>query len=94
MNKVFEWGTNTLALAATVLCLGAKYVRTDKSNPRSMVFYFTYPDDPTGMDKIFGVLQFSFDDVERDFTNNILKVSPKAYYNALSDLKSVIHSGK
>lgn len=87
-----EWGTSVLALAATVKTLGAEYVRTDKTIPRSMVFYFCAPTDPTGLDKILGTLNFNFDEVERDFTNGKIRVNPKLYYNSLQDLKSVIHS--
>lgn len=92
MNKVYEWGTTTLGIAAAVKCLGAKYVRTDKSNPRSMVFYFTVPEDVSGLDKLLGELHFTFDEVERDYTNGELRVDAKAYYQALQDLKSIIHS--
>jgi len=92
MDKKYEWGTSNLALAATVKCLGAEYVRTDKTNTRSMVFYFCVPEDVTGLDKVLGSYQFQFADVERDYTNGKLRVEPKGYYQALQDLKSVIHS--
>ena len=89
-----EWGTSTLGIAAAVKSLGAEYVRTDKSNTRSMVFYFCVPKDPSGLDKILGKLSFAFEDVERRYTNGSLPVDAKAYYQALQDLKSVIHSGR
>lgn len=94
MRDRYEWGTSVLGIAAAVKSLGAEYVRTDKTNSRSMVFYFCVPEDPAGLDKILGELHFTFDEVERDYTNGKLKVDAKAYYQALQDLKSVIHSGR
>lgn len=97
MNDKEEWGTSTLALAATVKALGAQYVRVDKSNPKSMVFYFTHPSqgDYSGLSEILHLpLRFSFDDVEKDFTNDCIRIEPKKFYAALSDLKSVIHTSK
>lgn len=35
-----EWGTSVINLAAAVMALGAEYNRTDKTDPRKMVFYF------------------------------------------------------
>lgn len=92
MNNDDEWGTSALGVAAAVKSLGAEYVRTDKSNTRNMVFYFCVPEDVTGLDKIFGELKFNFSEVERDYTNGRLRVDARAYYQALQDLKSVIHS--
>lgn len=94
MTKDYEWGTSVLGVAAAVKALGAEYVRTDRTNTRSMVFYFCVPEDPSHLDKILGQLHFTFDEVERDYTNGKLKVDAKAYYQALQDLKSVIHSGR
>jgi hypothetical protein len=92
MTNKYEWGTPTLGVAAAVKSLGAKYVRTDKTNPRSMVFYFCVPEDTSGLDKILGELHFTFDDVERDYINKDLRVDAQTFYQSLQDLKSVIHS--
>jgi hypothetical protein len=94
MTKDYEWGTPTLGIAAAIKSLGAKYVRTDKTNTRSMVFYFCVPEDVSGLDKILGEMHFTFDEVERDYINGDLRVDAKAMYTALNELKSVIHSGK
>jgi len=93
MTKNYEWGTSTLGIAATVKALGAEYVRCDKSNPRSMVFYFRVPDDTSGLEYMLGEFDFSFDVVAADYINGKwIRLSPKAYYQALNDLKSIIHS--
>lgn len=92
MTKRHEWGTPTLGVAAAVMALGAEYVRTDRTNPRSMVFYFCVPEDRSGLDKIFGELGFSFDEVERNYVNRQCKLpDAQAYYLALQNLKTVIH---
>lgn len=92
MNDEAEWGTKTLGVAAAVKSLGALYQRTDKTDPRNMVFYFTTPKDKSGIVSLLGALRFNFEDVERDYTNGRLKVDAKAFYQALQDLKSIIHS--
>lgn len=88
----YEWGTPSLGVAAAIKSLGAKYVRTDRTDTRNMVFYFSVPEDTSGLDKILGEMHFTFDEVERDYTNGDLRVDARAMYLALQDLKSVIHA--
>ena len=87
-----EWGTSVINLAAAVMALGAEYNRTDKTDPRKMVFYFVLPEDTADLEKYFGNLEFNFDAVERAWTNRTLNGNLCRYADALQSLKSVVHS--
>lgn len=92
MNSNIEWGTSVINLAAAVMALGAEYSRTDKSEPRRMIFYFTLPEDKADLEKYFGNLKFDFDAVEKAWTNRSLMVNATRYAEALQSLKSIVHS--
>jgi hypothetical protein len=92
MREQVEWGTSTIYLAAAVMALGAEYSRTDKSDPRRMIFYFTIPEDKADLERYFGNLKFDFGSVEKQWTNQTLNVNAYRYANALQSLKSVVHS--
>jgi hypothetical protein len=92
MKYKTEWGSSTIGLAAAVMALGAEYNRTDKTDPRKMVFYFVIPDDKADMEKYFGNLKFDFESVERAWTNGTLMVNALRFSDALQRLKSVVHS--
>jgi len=87
-----EWGTSTIYLAAAVMALGAEYVRTDKSDARRMVFYFTIPEDKAGLEKYFGNLKFDFDSIEAQWTNATLNVNAVRFSESIQRLKSIVHS--
>ena len=87
-----EWGSSTLGLAAAVKALGGEFVRVDKSDSRRMIFYFTIPKDTYDIEKYFGNLKFDFSAVEIQWTNGNLQVNARRYFEALQDLKSVIHT--
>lgn len=86
------WGTSTLGLAAAVKALGAEFTKVDKSDQRRMIFYFTIPKDTYDIEKYFGNLKFDFSSVEIQWTNGNLQVNARRYFEALQDLKSVIHT--
>ena len=88
MTETNIWGTSTLGLAAAVKALGAEFVKVDKTDSRRMVFYFTIPKDTYDLEKYFGNLKF----VEIQWTNGNLQVNARRYFEALQDLKSVIHT--
>lgn len=92
MTDTYTWGTSTLGLAAAVKALGAEFVRVDKADPRRMVFYFVIPKDTYDLEKYFGNLKFNFSSVEIQWTNGNLQVNARRYFEALQDLKSVIHT--
>jgi hypothetical protein len=87
-----EWGSSTLGLAAAVKSLGAEFVRVDKSDSRRMIFYFVIPKDTLDLERYFGNLKFDFSSVEIQWTNGNLQVNARRYFEALQDLKSVIHT--
>ena len=90
--KADEWGTKTLGLAAAVKALGAEYRGVDKSDPRRMEFFFAIPKDTYDLERYFGNLKFDFQSVEIQWTNGNLQVNARRYFEALQDLKSVIHT--
>jgi len=94
MTDRIEWGTSSLGIAASVLALGADYVRTDKTDHRRMVFYFAVPNDKAHIERYLGNFKFDFELVEREYTNGNLWVDAKRLVQAMQDLKSVIHSSK
>jgi hypothetical protein len=87
-----EWGTSTLGLAAAVKALGAEFVKVDKTDQRRMIFYFAIPKDTFDLERYFGNLKFDFSSVEIQWTNGNLQVNARRYFEALQDLKSVIHT--
>jgi hypothetical protein len=92
MNNSSDWGTSTLGLAAAVKALGAEFTKVDKTDSRRMVFYFAIPKDTYDLEKYFGNLKFDFSAVEIQWTNGNLQVNARRYFEALQDLKSVIHT--
>ena len=92
MEDRYKWGSSTLGLVAACIALGAEYHSADKSESRRMIFYLTVPEDKAALEKYFGNVKFDFETVEREWTNGTLQVNAKRYFQALADLKSVIHS--
>jgi len=92
MTNRYEWGTSVINLAAAVMALGAEYHRTDKTEPRKMIFYFVIPDDKADLEKYFGNLRFDFESIERAWTNRTLMVNATRYADALQSLKGIVHS--
>ncbi len=82
-----EFGTPDIFLAAAYIALGAVYTRADKTNPKHMVFYFSYPEDESEEEPTF-----SFASIEQRWVNNSLLVNATRYKDALQRLKSVVHS--
>lgn len=90
--------TTDIYFAAALLSLGAKLEKTDKSDPRHMVFQFA----PVSTSKVSlpGVLTdavetnspMNLDDLENRWVNRTLMVNAFDFAEALKRMKSIVHS--
>lgn len=95
--------TTDIYLAAAFLSLGAKLDKTDKSDPRHMVFQFSSPMRPappalTGVSGNTVNLPFTqiptmdLDALENQWVNRSLTVNAFEFAEALKRMKSLVHS--
>jgi hypothetical protein len=89
--------TKDLYLAACYMALGAKYEKSDKTDKRHIVFYFTpKPLFETGVlaegTENAPIPAQDLDKIESDWANGCVLVNAIQYKDALQRLKSIIHS--
>lgn len=85
-----EKSTKDLYLAAAYLALGAEYLRTDRADPKNMIFWFA----PKKFDSVSlpeAPVQ-DLDRMEAQWVNDTLVVSAVKYAAAIKHMKSLVHS--
>lgn len=89
--------TTDIYLAAAFLSLGAKLDKTDKSDPRHMIFQFSSPTTTTvklaGQELQTNVaVPMDLDTLENQWVNRTLMVNAFEFAEALKRMKSLVHS--
>lgn len=89
--------TTDIYLAAAFLSLGAKLDKTDKSDPRHMVFQFSsplksVPPALTGTPGTVMAPSLDLDALENQWVNRNLMVNAFEFAEALKRMKSLVHS--
>lgn len=86
--------TKDVRLAAAYMALGAKYEKTDKSDPKHMEFYFSPKtfDSPVLADAAKNLDIQNLDAIESAWANKTLIVNAYEYADAYQRIKSIIHS--
>lgn len=83
--------TKDLYLAAAWLTLGAKHEKTDKTDSRHMIFYFS-PKAIGETGELKDIPAMDLEKIEADWVNGCVMVNAVTYKEALQRLKAVIHS--
>lgn len=88
-------GTKSLGIAAAWSALGAKYEKSDRTDPKHIEFFFSPRVASTGAIGSTSTLTIPTQDLDRiesDWVNRTLVVNAVDFYDALQRMKAVIHS--
>lgn len=85
-------GTKSLGIAAAWSALGAKYEKSDRTDPKHIEFFFSPRMAETGALKELNIPTQDLDRIESDWVNRTLVVNAVEFYDALQRLKTIIHS--